>query len=66
MEDYLVEGVLHHFHGLSGFDSMRCVSIEPGRVVMKSKAHRGLENSYGNVHGGSIMTRVDMPSIAAA
>ncbi|MDO4533443.1 MAG: PaaI family thioesterase [Coriobacteriia bacterium] len=65
MEDYLLEGVLHHFHGLSGFDSMRCVAIEPGRVVMKSKAHSGLENIYGNVHGGSIMTLVDMTASAA-
>lgn len=65
MEDYLVEGILHHFHGLSGFDSMRCVSIEPGRVVMKSKAHQGLENIYGNIHGGSIMTLVDMTASAA-
>lgn len=65
MEDYLLEGILHHFHGLTGFDSMRCVSIEPGRVVMKSKAHSGLENIYGNVHGGSIMTLVDMTASAA-
>ena len=65
MEDYLVEGILHHFHGLSGFDSMRCVAIEPGRVVMKSKAHSWLENIYGNIHGGSIMTLVDMTASAA-
>lgn len=65
MEDYLVEGILHHFHGLSGFESMRCVAIEPGRIVMKTKAHSGLENIYGNIHGGSIMTLVDMTASAA-
>lgn len=65
MEDYLVEGTLEHIHGLSGFDSMRLVAMEPGRVVVKSKAHSGLENIYGNVHGGSIMTLVDMTASAA-
>jgi uncharacterized protein (TIGR00369 family) len=56
---------LHHIHGLSGFDSMRLVAMEPGRVVVKSKAHKGLENIYGNIHGGSIMTLVDMTASAA-
>lgn len=65
MEDYLVEGTIKHIHGLSGFDSMRLVAMEPGRVVVKSKAHSGLENIYGNVHGGSIMTLVDMTASAA-
>ena len=44
---------------------MRCGAMEPGRVVMKSKAHSGLENIYGNIHGGSIMTLVDMTASAA-
>ena len=65
MEDYLVQGTIEHIHSLQGFDSMRLVAMEPGRVVVKSKAHRGFENIYENVHGGAIMTLIDMAATAA-
>lgn len=65
MEDYLEKGILEHIHNLSGFDSMRLVAVESGRVVVKSKAHVGFENIYGNVHGGAIMLLVDMAASTA-
>ncbi len=65
MEEYLEKGVIEHVHNLSGFDSMRLVAMEPGRVVIKSKAHVGFENIYGNVHGGAIMLLVDMAASTA-
>ena len=65
MEDYLIKGTIEHIHNIGGFDSMRIVAMEPGRVVVKSKAHQGFENIYENVHGGAIMTLIDMTASAA-
>lgn len=65
LEDHLLEGALKRVHGLSGFDSMRLVAAEPGRVVVKTRAHSGLENVYGNIHGGAAMALVDMTASSA-
>lgn len=66
MEDYVIEGCINHIHGLDGFDHMRMVELEPGHCRVDIDTHSGLENVYGNVHGGAIMVLVDMVSSTAA
>lgn len=66
MEDYLLQGCINHIHGLDGFDHMRMVELEPGHCKVEIDTHKGLENVYGNIHGGAIMLLVDMVSSTAA
>lgn len=65
MEDYLLQGTLEHIHGLSGFDAMKFVELEPGHAVVDVQAHEGLSNIYGKMHGGAYMVLIDMTASAA-
>ncbi len=66
MEDYLLQGCINHIHGLEGFDHMRMTELEPGHCKVEIDTHQGLQNVYGNMHGGAIMVLVDMVSSTAA
>lgn len=66
MEDYLIEGIKNHMHDMGGFGRCRTIDIKPGYALVEVEAEEDMANVYMQVHGGVLMTLVDLVCTTAA
>lgn len=66
MEDYLIQGIKNHMHDMGGFGKCRVLDVKPGYCLVEVEALEEMGNVYMQVHGGVLMTLIDLVSTTAA